>query len=137
MRFGPRSVILWTSLIQATMSLVAPLFCNIHWTLLLLSRIIVGVCGGATFPACHTMVARWAPPNEKSRFVWSLLGGTFGTIFTYPMVGAIAENFGWEWGWYIPAVLYFVWILIWIFFAYDTPMEHPGIDDDEKKYIVE
>ncbi|XP_011149239.1 sialin isoform X2 [Harpegnathos saltator] len=136
LRYGPRKAVLWTSLLAAGISLLSPIFAQIHWGALLSSRIIIGVTGGVIFPAGHTMVAKWAPPNEKSRFVWSMLGGTFGTIFTYPMVAAIAETVNWESAWYIPSLLMFVWIIVWALIAYDSPMEHPGITLEEREYIL-
>ncbi|XP_032691382.1 sialin-like isoform X2 [Odontomachus brunneus] len=136
LRYGPRQAVLWTSLVAAVASLISPILAQLHWGVLFFSRIIVGVTGGVVFPAAHTMIAKWAPPNEKSRFVWSLLGGTFGTIFTYPMVAAIAETVNWESAWYIPSLLMFVWIVVWALVAYDSPMEHPGITPEEKDYIL-
>ena len=136
LKYGPRRAILWTSLIAALLCLISPILAQAHWGVLVFARIIVGVTGGVTFPACHTMVAKWAPPEEKSRFVWSLLGGTFGTIITYPMVTAIADKINWETAWYLPSLLMFVWIYFWILFAYDSPAEHPGITEEEKTYIL-
>lgn len=135
-RYGPRRAILWTSLVAALVSLISPILAQWHWSLLLLSRIIIGVTGGITFPACHTMVAKWAPPTERARFLWSLLGGTFGTVLTYPMIAAIAETVNWESGWYIPSLLMLVWICVWTLLAYDSPIEHPGISDEEKDFIL-
>lgn len=136
LRWGPKKAILWTSLVAAVVCLFTPIFAQIHWGLLIFMRVVVGVTGGITFPACHTLVAKWAPPDEKARFVWSLLGGTFGTIFTYPLVAVIAEKINWENGWYIPSLLMLVWILFFAVLAYDSPSEHPGISDEEKQYIL-
>ncbi|XP_011497474.1 PREDICTED: sialin [Ceratosolen solmsi marchali] len=136
LKFGPRKMILWTSLISAIISLISPLIANCHWIALVVSRAIVGFMGGVLFPACHTLVAKWAPPNEKSRFVWSLLGGTFGTIFTFPLIAIIAETINWETGWYLPSVLMLLWVFFWYLLAYDSPVEHPGITDEEKNYII-
>ncbi|XP_066585125.1 sialin-like [Prorops nasuta] len=135
-RWGPRNAILWTSLVAAFISFITPLIAQAHWSALIGSRVIIGITGGITFPACHTLVSKWAPPQEKSRFVWSLLGGTFGTIFTYPMVASIAANTTWEWGWYILSMLMLFWIFIWAFCAYDSPAEHPVISNEEKEYIL-
>ncbi|XP_026673449.1 sialin isoform X2 [Ceratina calcarata] len=135
-KWGPKNAILWTSIVAALVSLVSPIFAQLHWSVLLISRIIIGLTGGITFPACHSMVAQWAPPDERARFIWSLLGGTFGTILTYPMVAAIAQNLNWESGWYIPSLLMLVWIFFWTILAYDNPVEHPGISDEEKQYIL-
>ncbi|XP_031849455.1 sialin isoform X2 [Nomia melanderi] len=136
-RWGPKAAILWTSIVAAVVSLFSPFFAQMHWIVLLLSRVVIGLTGGVTFPACHSLVAQWAPPDEKSRFVWSLLGGTFGTILTYPMVAMIAENLKWENGWYIPSLLMFVWIVFWAVLTYDSPAEHPGISDEEKEHILQ
>ncbi|XP_012282843.1 sialin [Orussus abietinus] len=136
LKFGPRSSVFWTALVAAVISLFSPLIAQIHWGALLFTRVIVGFTGGITFPACHTLVAKWAPPEERGRFIWSLLGGTFGTIFTYPMVAGIAESINWEMGWYLPSILMLIWIVFWMLLAYDSPEEHPGITDEEKQYIL-
>ncbi|KAL6259838.1 hypothetical protein P5V15_009748 [Pogonomyrmex californicus] len=135
LRYGPRHAVLWTSILAAVTSLISPLLAQCHWGLLLFSRIIVGLTGGITFPACHTLVAKWAPPHERARFLWSLLGGTFGTILSYPMIAGIAESINWESGWYVPSVLMMIWIIIWALIAYDSPDEHPGISTEERSYI--
>lgn len=136
-RWGPKQAILWTSVVAAIVSLLSPILAQLHWVVLLLTRVVIGLAGGVTFPACHSLVAQWSPPDEKSRFVWSLLGGTFGTILTYPMVAAIAEQLKWENGWYIPSLLMMVWIVFWAVLTYDSPSEHPGITDEEKQYILQ
>ncbi|KAM0735388.1 Vesicular glutamate transporter 2 [Formica fusca] len=136
LRYGPRHAILWTSILAAVISLVSPFIAQCHWGFLMFSRVIIGVTGGVIFPACHTMVAKWAPPHERARFIWSLLGGTFGTILTYPMIAGIAESTNWESGWYIPSLLMLLWTLVWAVIAYDSPTEHPAISDEEKNYIV-
>ncbi|XP_053983181.1 putative inorganic phosphate cotransporter isoform X2 [Hylaeus volcanicus] len=137
LRWGPKKAILWTSVVAAIVSLLSPIFAQLHWGVLLFTRIVIGVTGGVTFPACHTLVAQWSPPDEKARFVWSLLGGTFGTILTYPMVAGIAESMSWENAWYIPSLLMIVWICFWAILAYDSPSDHPGISEEEKKYILD
>ena len=135
-KYGPRQAILWSSVLAAVVSLVSPMIAHIHWIALALSRVVIGLTGGITFPACHTLVARWAPPDEKGRFVWTLQGGTFGSIFLFGIISGIAENINWEAGWYIPAIVMFVWIIFWALLAYDSPEEHPRITDAEKDYIL-
>ncbi|KAJ8681680.1 hypothetical protein QAD02_017472 [Eretmocerus hayati] len=136
MKFGARATVMWTALVAVFVSMVSPVLANIHWLALFGSRVLVGLAGGVVFPSCHTLVAKWSPPDEKSRFVWSLLGGTFGTVFTYPAVAALAQHVTWEAGWYLPSLVMFVWLIFWWLLVYDSPGEHPGITDAEKNYIV-
>ncbi|XP_066584666.1 sialin-like [Prorops nasuta] len=135
-KWGPRNAVMWTSLVAALLSFITPLIAQARWSALIGSRVIIGITGGITFPACHALVSKWAPPQEKSRFVWSLLGGTFGTITTYPMLISMVVYAYWVKGWYIPSILMIFWVLIWAICAYDSPAEHPGITNDEKEYIL-
>ncbi|KAK0170849.1 hypothetical protein PV328_008646 [Microctonus aethiopoides] len=136
-KYGPRQAILWSSIIAAFVSLISPILAQIHWIILAISRVIIGLTAGVTFPACHTLVAKWSPPNERGRFVWTLQGGTFGSIFLFAIISGIAENINWECGWYLPAISMFIWIVFWWWLAYDSPEEHPGILEKERNYIVE
>jgi len=45
--------------------------------------------------------------------------------------GLISKLFGWEWMFYVPAVLSLTWALLWSFCVYDTPAEHPRITNEE------
>ncbi|XP_066585121.1 sialin-like [Prorops nasuta] len=135
-KWGPRNAVMWTSLVAAFVSLLTPLIAQTHWIMLIGSRVIVGITGGVTFPACHALVSKWAPPQEKSRFVWSLFGGTFGNIVTYPMLTSMIKEWYWVKSWYIPSILMLFWVLIWAICAYDSPAEHPGITNEEKEYIL-
>ncbi|XP_044009620.1 putative inorganic phosphate cotransporter [Aphidius gifuensis] len=136
-KYGPRNAVLWSSIVAAFVSLLTPIIAQISWTALAMSRVIIGITGGISFPACHTLVAKWAVPDEKGRFIWTLQGGTFGSIFLFGIISGIAENINWESGWYFPAIIMFIWIFFWYLLAYDSPEEHPGITEEEKTFIIE
>lgn len=136
-KYGPRQAVLWSSIIAAFVSLITPLIAQISWIALAMSRVVIGITGGISFPACHTMVARWSPPDEKGRFIWTLQGGTFGSIFLFGIISSIAEKLNWESAWYFPAIAMFIWIIFWYLYAYDSPEEHPRITDEEKSFIIE
>ena len=58
---------------------------------------IQGVLEAFAFPALHQMISMWVPEKEKSAFVsFAYVGGTFGSIITNPMCGAILATLGWE-----------------------------------------
>lgn len=87
------------------------------------------------YPALHCLISRWAPPIEKGKFTSALLGGTFGTVITWPILGAISENWGWVWSFYIPGGLCIAWVLLWYYLIYDNPQAHSNIAEEELKYI--
>ena len=44
------------------------------------------------------MIARWAPPAEKGKFVSALMGNTLGTCLSWILVGMMTAAAGWDWG---------------------------------------
>jgi ACS family sodium-dependent inorganic phosphate cotransporter len=45
--------------------------------------------------------------------------------------GIIAKHYGWEWLFFLPGILSFIWAVLWSYFVYDTPAEHPRITEKE------
>ena len=58
---------------------------------------VKGVLEAFAFPALNIIISMWVPEKEKSAFVsFAYVGGTFGSIVTNPMCGAILATLGWE-----------------------------------------
>ncbi|XP_014218028.1 vesicular glutamate transporter 1-like, partial [Copidosoma floridanum] len=91
----------------------------------------------AVYPALHAMIARWVPPNEKGMFVWTMQGGPFGTFVTLSVCGLVIHTNGWKAAFYVTSGCMFVFYLLWVWLAYDTPDVHPTISEKEKNYIKE
>lgn len=83
----------------------------------------------------HYLVARWAPAQEKGIFIGALLGGSLGTICTWPMLGYIIENLGWSWGFFISGGICLVWCVLWVYIVSDTPAKHRFITAEELNFI--
>lgn len=90
---------------------------------------------GVLYPSLHNLVSKWAPPDERGKFVSALLGGTFGTVATWPLAGLLMETFGWAYAFYVPAVIALFVTAIWFLIVYDTPAQHPRITAAEKEHI--
>ena len=59
---------------------------------------------GVTFPAMYAMIARWAPPYERTRMlVFTMCGASFGTIVATPVAGVLCDS-NFLQGW--PSVFY-------------------------------
>lgn len=92
---------------------------------------------GFIYPALHVLVARWAPPSEKGKFVSSTMGGTLGTVVTWSLAGPLMEKFGWASAFYLPGFITIAWCFFWWYLVADSPAEHPRILESERKYIID
>ncbi|RVE43591.1 hypothetical protein evm_011775 [Chilo suppressalis] len=136
-RWGPRYVVLVSSVASAILTMLSPVAARMSHIGLVIIRFFLGFAGGFIYPALHVLVARWAPPAEKGKFVSAMMGGTLGTVVTWSLTGPLMEKFGWASAFYVPAVLTFVWCILWWYLVADAPAEHPRISDAERKYIIE
>lgn len=88
------------------------------------------------YPALHNLIARWAPPDEKGKFVSALLGGTFGTVVTWSFTGYLIEKCGWKWAFYAPGAIAAIWSGLWFLILSDDPAHHRFINSSEADYIA-
>ena len=94
------------------------------------------LCSGVTFPAIYAMIARWAAPQERSRFTsFICAGGPFGTVIAMPASSYLCHAHGWQSVFYVFGALGCVWFLFWAVLIYDGPDLHPRISDREKTFI--
>lgn len=87
------------------------------------------------YPALHYLMSMWAPPNEKGKFTAALVGGAIGTVTTWPLAGWLIEAIGWQFAFYVPAILAAGLTISWYFITFDSPAKHPRIAPEEKEYI--
>lgn len=73
----------------------------------------------------------------QGKFVSALLGGALGNVVTWVMLGVIIENFGWPFGFYIPAIITFLFVFLWYIIVADSPADHPRISLKERHHIQE
>ncbi|XP_069689174.1 putative inorganic phosphate cotransporter isoform X1 [Periplaneta americana] len=127
-------------LINSLFGLLVPLGANggIEW--LIVVRFIQGLGEGPIVPCTHAMLAKWIPPNERSRmgaFVYA--GAQFGTVISLPLSGLLAE-YGFAGGWpsifYVFGIVGAVWSVAFLFMVAEDPDSSRTIPEDEKKYIT-
>ncbi|XP_021706133.1 sialin [Aedes aegypti] len=135
-RFGPRNLVGSTLAASALLTALTPLAATYGMWTVVVNRAALGICGGVLYPALHNLVSRWAPPDEKGKFVSALMGGTFGTVVTWPLVGVLIETFGWSFAFYVPAVITAIVVAFWLIIVADSPAKHPRIKKEEQDYII-
>lgn len=83
----------------------------------------------------HSLVGKWIPPNERSKFVTAYMGTAFGMTVFFPLFGLIISVSSWEWVYYTCGVVGLLWFVCWQYFVYDSPGQHPRIDNEEREHI--
>ncbi|XP_014602938.1 PREDICTED: putative inorganic phosphate cotransporter isoform X1 [Polistes canadensis] len=139
-RFGSKYFLGIGMLINSIFGLLVPLSAHQGFYSLMVVRFIQGLGEGPIVPCTHALLAKWIPPNERSRmgaFVYA--GAQFGTVISMPLSGLLSE-YGFSGGW--PSIFYvfgavgIIWCIAFFFLVYEDPENHPRISEDEKKYIV-
>lgn len=91
---------------------------------------------GIVTPSFHALIANWAPPEEKGKFVSLLIFNGVGTVIDWSMSGHIIEQYGWKYAFYVVSLMFGIFTVIWLFIIYDSPSTHPRITNKEKEYIL-
>ncbi|XP_031630275.1 sialin-like [Contarinia nasturtii] len=98
-------------------------------------RLFLGALAGILSPGMSFCIAKWSPPQEKGKFVFTMIGGTLGTVVTWPFVAFLMTHFGWVYAFYVPATIVLFTTILWFYVVYNSPYEHPRISEQELKYI--
>lgn len=155
----------WGMLLNSVFAFVVPVAARaqnggVVW--LCVIRFIQGLGEGPIVPCTHAMLAKWIPPNERSRMgaavyagmcdlkrfcephilnfsLFLYTGAQFGTIISMPLSGLLAE-YGFDGGWpsifYVFGLVGVIWSVAFLIFVYEDPSSHPRITEKEKKYIL-
>ncbi|XP_055917711.1 sialin [Eupeodes corollae] len=135
-RFGGRAVAGYSCILTAIFTALTPFAASWGVWAVFLVRFIIGFLGGVVYPCCHCLISKWAPPVEKGKFVAALMGGTFGTVITWPISGLIVESMGWPWAFYMVAIFIGLVTLVWFIIVDDSPALHTTISIEERDLIL-
>ncbi|XP_069700130.1 sialin-like isoform X2 [Periplaneta americana] len=118
-------------------TLLTPPAAKIHWSALVLLRIIEGVGGGFSFPALHVMISKWAPVPERSIMSSVVYAGSaIGTVLSLLFSGLIVQHVSWEAVFYIMGSLSCIWCVLWWVIMSDSPSDNKFISTEERDYIL-
>jgi MFS family permease len=102
---------------------------------LILVRFIQGLGEGPIVPCTHALLAKWIPPQERSRMgALVYAGAQFGTIVSMPISGLLAE-YSWPSIFYVFGLVGIVWSLAFLWTVYEDPSTSKRITEQEKEFI--
>ncbi|KFO30306.1 Vesicular glutamate transporter 3 [Fukomys damarensis] len=122
--------------LTSTLNMFIPSAARVHYGCVMGVRILQGLVEGVTYPACHGMWSKWAPPLERSRLATTSFCGSYaGAVVAMPLAGVLVQYIGWASVFYIYGMFGIIWYMFWLLQAYECPAAHPTISSEEKTYI--
>ncbi|KAF4091694.1 hypothetical protein AMELA_G00039370 [Ameiurus melas] len=122
--------------LTSILNMFIPSAARAHYGCVLFVRILQGLVEGVTYPACHGMWSKWAPPLERSRLATTSFCGSYaGAVIAMPLAGVLVQYVGWPSVFYIYGVFGIIWYTFWLLLAYESPAVHPTISEEERTYI--
>ncbi|NXA41083.1 VGLU2 protein, partial [Eudromia elegans] len=153
-------------LLTSSLNMLIPSAARVHYGCVIFVRILQGLVEGVTYPACHGIWSKWAPPLERSRLATTsfcgeppsavvslalatrtplgtersavLFAGSYaGAVIAMPLAGILVQYTGWSSVFYVYGSFGIVWYMFWLLVSYESPASHPTITDEERRYIEE
>ncbi|XP_070264042.1 vesicular glutamate transporter 3 isoform X2 [Myotis yumanensis] len=122
--------------LTSTLNMFIPSAARVHYGCVMCVRILQGLVEGVTYPACHGMWSKWAPPLERSRLATTSFCGSYaGAVIAMPLAGVLVQYIGWASVFYIYGMFGIIWYMFWLLQAYECPAAHPTISQEERTYI--
>ena len=135
-KFGGKRVLGLGVILWSLFTILTPFAAHNGLFALFFIRILMGIGEGVTFPAWHSLYARWIPFKERTRAIaFTNSGIAVGTIIGYIGTQIIIISMGWEWAFYLFGVAGLVWFFFWNKNVTSFPGDHPNISSDELSFI--
>jgi ACS family sodium-dependent inorganic phosphate cotransporter len=135
-RFGGRRVLAAGVAVWSFATLLTPP-ASAAFSLLLATRVLLGLGEGVNFPAIHSITARWTLAKERSRVIALNFSGIhLGTVTAFLVSPAIIVAFGWHALFYIAGAIGLMWVCVWLWRTSETPDSDPEITREELATII-
>uniref|UniRef100_A0A672PVV6 Vesicular glutamate transporter 1 n=1 Tax=Sinocyclocheilus grahami TaxID=75366 RepID=A0A672PVV6_SINGR len=135
-KFAANRVFGFAIVATSMLNMLIPAAARVHYGCVIMVRICQGLVEGVSYPACHGIWAKWAPPLERSRLATTAFCGSYaGAVVAMPLAGVLVQYTGWSSVFYVYGSVGIFWYLFWILVSYESPAVHPTISPEERKYI--
>lgn len=157
-RYGGKCIFGALTFCSSTLCFLIPITATNNFTLLIVLRVIQGAVlvsyifyklwfikgmilnlyfhQGFTKPAMLSIIGKWIPTKDRSKFLTNTMGHSIGNAIFYPIFGCVIAFLSWELVYYLVGIFGLIWFIFWQYYVYDSPAQHPYIDLSEKNFIL-
>lgn len=101
-KLGPKTLLTISVIVSSTSTILIPLAAYLHYSAIIVLRLLTGIAQGFMYPSCLPLIAKWSPAEERGKLTSFLAAGaSLGTILATAITGPIC-GVGY---WYINFVL--------------------------------
>lgn len=137
-KFAANRVFGFAIVATSCLNMLIPTAAKWHFGCVIVVRVFQGLVEGVSYPACHGIWAKWAPPLERSRLATTAFCGSYaGAVIAMPLAGVLVQYTGWSSVFYVYGTFGVMWYCFWILVSYESPAAHPTITEEERTYIEE
>ncbi|XP_065208371.1 vesicular glutamate transporter 3-like isoform X1 [Planococcus citri] len=137
-KFGGSTIYSLGILVTSLITFFSPVFLHIHFNIFIIGNMILGAFETFSYASVTQIFSRWAPPDERTKFVsFSAIGTNLGSAISFIVSGWILNSWNWEALFYFSGVASFVWYWIWLLVVKNDPEDDNRISEEEKNYIKE
>jgi MFS transporter, ACS family, hexuronate transporter len=106
------------------------------FTMLMVSRFLLGVGEGGGFPTATRAVAEWFSTHERATAMGIINAGTaVGAVIAPPLIAIVLGYSNWRWIFVITGGLGLLWVWWWTQ-SYFPPQNHPALSPSEREQFV-
>lgn len=137
-RYDKKMLLASSMAVSSTLSIVTPVAAvSFGVPALLVIRFLQGLFSAFLFPTIHGILARWAPPHERSQLVGFVCSGIqFGTTVTLAVSGVLSSSSqGWPIVFYLSGAAGLTWTAGWLLLGAESLSKHRSVSQAEKEYI--
>lgn len=129
-RRGFLLIMLWWSLACASHALAA------GFSMLAVSRFLLGMGEGGGFPAATKAVSEWFSVRERSLAMGIMNGGTaVGAVIAPPLIALLLAFASWRWIFVFSGAIGLLWS-IWWWRDYFVPANHPRLPSEQRLVLM-
>ncbi len=137
LRFGARAAFTAFGIVAFAAAMTTPLAPEIVsgpalFVVLLGAQFVLGVAQGGIFPVSNGVFEAWFPVRQWPQVNgWQNMGLNLGAAMTPPLIAALMTAMGWQWALAWSTLPPIAVVLLWAWYARNTPREHPAVSAAE------
>lgn len=136
-KYGATKVLIVSLLLSGLFTLLTPII-GISIGSMIFIRALEGVAQGCIVPGAMSNLGRWIPKKESGIACGLVQAGCpLGSAINMYVAAALLPIIGWKKLFYIYAIFFPIWCIIWALVGKSNPSDHKKVNKAELDYIVQ